>query len=236
MVPPAEFVCPLTKELMSEPMVTRYGVRFERKAILEWLDQGNSFCPVTSNPLRVSNLLSDKNFQWKIQYWAEKNGCADKVIIDDEAQDHAIVLTGAIPADRFICPITHDVMKEPMMSRLGHNFEKAAILKALDKNGSVCPLSGKPMLPSDLVSNHKLQWEIKQWQMQYGEAYDEKSQLELDFKLSKAKMVSQGYQTADIIKALVQEDGSTSDTETSESQDSDPNVLSCLDEVIGTIQ
>jgi hypothetical protein len=242
MIPPREFLCPLTRELMSEPMVTRYGIRFERKVILEWIDQGNAYCPMTGNPLRVSNLLSDKNFQWKIQDWAKRNGLGDKISLnrnEDETEDKVIMATAAIPDDRFICPLTKQIMREPMMSRHGHNFEKSVILQSLENNNSnkyACPISGKPLQASDLVSNHKLQWEIKQWQLQYGEAYDEKTQVELNCKLSKVKMVSQGFQTSDIIKALMGEDGSMPDAEASESQVSDPNVLSCLDEVIETIE
>ena len=67
-VPPDEFICPLTKQLMSVPVVSRYGIHFEKKAILEWLAEGNNFCPVTGNPLRPSNLISDPTLQWKIQY------------------------------------------------------------------------------------------------------------------------------------------------------------------------
>ena len=67
-VPPDEFICPLTKHLMSVPVVSRYGIHFEKKAILEWLNEGNNFCPVTGNPLRPSNLISDPTLQWKIQY------------------------------------------------------------------------------------------------------------------------------------------------------------------------
>ena len=67
-VPPDEFICPLTKQLMAVPVVSRYGIHFEKKAILEWLNEGNNFCPVTGNPLRPSNLISDPTLQWKIQY------------------------------------------------------------------------------------------------------------------------------------------------------------------------
>ena len=72
--PPSEFVCPLTNKPMKQPMMSRYGNHFEKVAILEWLSKGNNFCPVTGNPLRPSNLVSDKTLQWKIEYWARKHG------------------------------------------------------------------------------------------------------------------------------------------------------------------
>jgi hypothetical protein len=81
MIPPTEFICPLTKDIMSDPLVSRYGTHFERKAIIDWLEKGNNFCPQTGNPLRPSYLISDKNLQWKIRYWAKKNCCAEKVAL-----------------------------------------------------------------------------------------------------------------------------------------------------------
>ncbi len=40
------FVCPLTLEILREPVNTIYGHKFERKAILGWL-QDHSTCPLT---------------------------------------------------------------------------------------------------------------------------------------------------------------------------------------------
>lgn len=37
--PPREWLCPITGELMIEPMVTKCGHMFERSAITEWLKQ-----------------------------------------------------------------------------------------------------------------------------------------------------------------------------------------------------
>ena len=34
---PDRFFCPLTLEVMQDPVVTRFGNNFERKAIVEWI-------------------------------------------------------------------------------------------------------------------------------------------------------------------------------------------------------
>jgi hypothetical protein len=44
---PEEFVCALTKEIMKEPMISRYGIHYEYDAIMDWLQKGNQYCPVT---------------------------------------------------------------------------------------------------------------------------------------------------------------------------------------------
>jgi hypothetical protein len=232
--PPAEFVCPLSKKIMSVPMVNRYGVHFERKAILKWLES-NSFCPVTANPLRPSNLISDKTLQWKIQYWAKKNGCEDQVKVDEE--EDFVTAIAAIPHDHFICPLTQEVMKDPVMTRSAYNFEKSAILRKLEKHGEICPVSGKPLRPSDLLSNHKLKWEIEQWQLRYGALHDEETRLEYESKLSKVTMISQGFHTSDILRALtLDETANGNEEEKKEKPTTTADVLSFLDDVVGTVE
>jgi hypothetical protein len=66
------------------------------------------------------------------------------------------------PLAEFICPLTKAVMMEPTVSCYGTNFEKAAILKWLNEGNALCPITGKPLRPSNLVSNTKLKREIQQ--------------------------------------------------------------------------
>ena len=54
---PPEFICPITQELIVFPVMSRYGLNYERQAILEWLQKGNPTCPMTRKPLRPSMLL-----------------------------------------------------------------------------------------------------------------------------------------------------------------------------------
>ena len=107
--PPSDYICPLTKTLMSEPMLSRYGNHFERVAIMEWLNSGHNFCPVTGNPLRPSSLVSDKTLQWKINYWAKKNG-KDISNIQLSTGETSAVGYVSIPQERFICPLVSPML------------------------------------------------------------------------------------------------------------------------------
>ena len=154
---PAEYVCPLTKKLMSDPVVSRYGNYFERKAILKWLNDGHNYCPVTGNPLRISNIVSDKTLQWKIQYWAKKHNIeldtvgSEEYYYDPPAENGStaaaaaaapyaadvsnkdLPLTFSVPEKRFICPLTKELMEDPVMTKTGYNFERDALSKWLDE-------------------------------------------------------------------------------------------------------
>lgn len=40
-VVPIEFICPITNEVMIQPLMTRQGQNFERNAIIAWLQIGD---------------------------------------------------------------------------------------------------------------------------------------------------------------------------------------------------
>lgn len=138
--------------------MSRYGNSFDRKAILEWLEEGNDFCPVTGKPLRPSSLVSNKSLDWKIRCWLHEHGL--------DAPDHEepeflhdfhgfVTVTPAM----FICPLVKKPMVDPVMTHEGQNFERKTILKHL-AGSDKCPVTGNPLAPHDLVSNHNLKHEI----------------------------------------------------------------------------
>jgi hypothetical protein len=166
---PSEFLCPITKQLMKEPVMSKYGHHFDRSAIMKHLEDGNHFCPVTGNPLRPSCLVGNKSFQWKIKYWTKINSISGNIEATTDTAQLKSVGFAAVPPSRFICPLTQKCMKDPVMTKQGVNFERKAILKWLDSAGEeLCPVTHTPLYRRMLVSNSKLQWEIVQWHMKNG--------------------------------------------------------------------
>ncbi|KAJ8748228.1 hypothetical protein K2173_000636 [Erythroxylum novogranatense] len=70
---PEEFKCPLSKELMRDPVILSTGQTYDRPFIQKWLKAGNRTCPLTqqvlSHTLLIPNhLVREMIFQWcKIQ-------------------------------------------------------------------------------------------------------------------------------------------------------------------------
>jgi len=69
-----------------------------------------------------------------------------------------------VPSE-FICPITQELMRDPVMSKYGHSYERQAILKWL-VNHKECPMSRQPLKLSDLLTNHNLRSQIRRWQIE----------------------------------------------------------------------
>ncbi|XAR52175.1 Ubiquitin--protein ligase [Bertholletia excelsa] len=71
--PLQSFYCPITGDIMVDPVETPTGHIFERDAIEKWLTAGNSSCPLTMMPLNRSLLRSNKTLRESIEEWKNRN-------------------------------------------------------------------------------------------------------------------------------------------------------------------
>ena len=68
------------------------------------------------------------------------------------------------PPEEFICPLTMDVMKVPVLcKKTGKHYERSSIMEWLYFGSPTCPLTRTPLSTSDLVRNYRLEREIKEW-------------------------------------------------------------------------
>ncbi|KAL5860049.1 hypothetical protein ACOSQ4_001345 [Xanthoceras sorbifolium] len=70
---PSYFRCPLSLELMSDPVIVASGQTYERAFIQKWLDQGLTVCPKTRQTLTHANLIPNYTVKAMIANWGEKN-------------------------------------------------------------------------------------------------------------------------------------------------------------------
>ncbi|GMP70656.1 hypothetical protein CsSME_00029420 [Camellia sinensis var. sinensis] len=70
--PLQSFYCPITGDIMVDPVETSYGHTFERSAIQKWLADCN-LCPITKSPLNASLLRTNKTLQKSIEEWKDRN-------------------------------------------------------------------------------------------------------------------------------------------------------------------
>ena len=76
----------------------------------------------------------------------------------------AVVL--GIP-DEFVCSLNGNVMKEPMRSKqTGLCFEKKSLEAWFEKKGHVCPATGQPLAPKDVVYDQALALQITNFHIQ----------------------------------------------------------------------
>lgn len=81
MEPPAEYKCPITMELMVDPVLCEDGHTYERKTILEWLARSQT-SPLTRQPLNPNALHPNHALKSAIQAWKmQKNMYSAPVVV-----------------------------------------------------------------------------------------------------------------------------------------------------------
>jgi hypothetical protein len=84
---PSNFLCPITLQVMLDPLMTRTGLNFEKAAILGWLSQGSGSCPLTRKPLTASDLVTNRNLKSQIHIWMRNNDIPEPTEEEMEAAD-----------------------------------------------------------------------------------------------------------------------------------------------------
>lgn len=72
--PPEDFRCPISLELMSDPVILATGQTYDRPCIQRWLDAGHRTCPKTKQFLVDIKLIPNYALRSLIYQWAQANG------------------------------------------------------------------------------------------------------------------------------------------------------------------
>ncbi|GJN39399.1 hypothetical protein PR202_gb28513 [Eleusine coracana subsp. coracana] len=70
---PNDFLCPISLEIMTDPVIIASGRTYERRTIQRWLDAGQRTCPKTQQPLAHLSLAPNFALKNLILQWCEKN-------------------------------------------------------------------------------------------------------------------------------------------------------------------
>lgn len=70
---PSDFCCPLSLELMTDPVIVASGQTYERAFIKKWIDLGLFVCPKTRQTLAHTTLIPNYTVKALIANWCELN-------------------------------------------------------------------------------------------------------------------------------------------------------------------
>jgi hypothetical protein len=110
---PDDFICPITQDIFTDPVMDSNGRTFQRNAILKWLTE-NVTCPLTREPRRARNYIPNAMMMTNIRLWMKQNG----IDYDDDItfnRQHEMVLT----LKRFHDDDTNDDTSEESSSERG---------------------------------------------------------------------------------------------------------------------
>jgi hypothetical protein len=73
---PMEYICPLTLDIMSHPLLSREGHNYEREAIMNWVSEHGT-SPLTRKFLKPSQLVRNRVLEGKIGSFLRQHGIGE---------------------------------------------------------------------------------------------------------------------------------------------------------------
>ncbi|KAF3333332.1 U-box domain-containing protein 17-like protein [Carex littledalei] len=71
---PKDFCCPISLDLMCDPVVVSTGQTYDRASIIQWMDEGHSTCPNSGQLLSDSRLTPNRALRSLISLWCSVLG------------------------------------------------------------------------------------------------------------------------------------------------------------------
>ncbi|XP_027365261.1 U-box domain-containing protein 3-like [Abrus precatorius] len=125
---PPEFCCPLSMELMLDPVVVTSGQTYERRFIEKWLDNGLTVCPKTGQRLVHRNLTSNLAVKSMIAAWCEENTVKLSSNSEHNKSSHITSVSNQLlPQD-----LTHDCSVVSLSS--SNSISRSSLQTAKDDN------------------------------------------------------------------------------------------------------
>ncbi|XP_010922712.1 U-box domain-containing protein 16 [Elaeis guineensis] len=69
---PADFRCPISLELIRDPVVVATGQTYDRESISRWIASGHATCPKTGQALAHTNLIPNRGLKNLISQWCRE--------------------------------------------------------------------------------------------------------------------------------------------------------------------
>ncbi|KAE8690930.1 hypothetical protein F3Y22_tig00110893pilonHSYRG00754 [Hibiscus syriacus] len=70
---PRDFRCPISLDLMNDPVTLSSGITYDRESIEKWIEAGNFTCPLTNQVLKSLEPIPNHVIRRKIQDWCIEN-------------------------------------------------------------------------------------------------------------------------------------------------------------------
>ncbi|KFK41036.1 hypothetical protein AALP_AA2G077100 [Arabis alpina] len=70
---PSQFQCPISYDLMKDPVIIASGITYDRENIEKWFESGNKTCPMTNTVLATLEQIPNHTIRRMIQGWCVSN-------------------------------------------------------------------------------------------------------------------------------------------------------------------
>ncbi|KAI4356133.1 hypothetical protein L6164_000180 [Bauhinia variegata] len=97
---PADFRCPITLELVRDPVVVATGQTYDRESIKMWIESGHNTCPKTGQTLAHTDLIPNRSLKNLIAMWCREQKIPFETTSGNEKVSGVITNRAALEATR----------------------------------------------------------------------------------------------------------------------------------------
>uniref|UniRef100_A0A1J3EYW0 RING-type E3 ubiquitin transferase n=1 Tax=Noccaea caerulescens TaxID=107243 RepID=A0A1J3EYW0_NOCCA len=100
---PKDFVCPISLDLMTDPVIISTGQTYDRSSISRWIEEGHCTCPKTGQMLMDSRIVPNRALKNLIVQWCTASGISYESEFTDspnEAFASALPTKAAVEANK----------------------------------------------------------------------------------------------------------------------------------------
>lgn len=132
---PNEFLCPLSMDIMSDPVMTADGHSYERSWIAHWFVLGHSTSPVTNDVLESPSLVPNHTLRRAIESFLVENAEVARKLASRNALQQRLNALGVehsgVPLS-YVDTMTFSVMRDPVTAEDGCNYDRATITRWIE--------------------------------------------------------------------------------------------------------
>ncbi|XP_043705518.1 U-box domain-containing protein 16-like [Telopea speciosissima] len=155
--PPADFLCSISLELMTDPVVVATGQTYDRSSISLWINSGRDTCPKTCQVLAHKNLIPNCALKNLIVLWCRENKLPLETVETNDKSNGVTVSKAALEAMRMTASFLVNKLRVlPSTETVEWIVHELRILAKTDSESRVCIAeSGAiPLLVGYLGSNN----------------------------------------------------------------------------------
>ncbi|GAA0155410.1 ubiquitin-protein ligase [Lithospermum erythrorhizon] len=133
---PKDFCCPVSLDLMSDPVMVCTGQTYERESITRWVDEGHHTCPKTGQLLEHRWVVPNRALRNLITQWCGANGIPydppERRNLSNEAHASALPSRATLEANRATARL---LIEQLAKGTQGAKTVAARAIRLLAKNG-----------------------------------------------------------------------------------------------------
>ena len=156
---PGDFFCPISHEVMADPVITADGHSYERSCIAMWFALGNSTSPVTNAALESRSLMPNHALRKAIESFLVDNADVARKLASRHTLQQRLNALGPERAGpkqskvdlNYIDMMTFSVMRDPVTAEDGLNYDRPAITRWIEDHKRM----GKPLVSPTVLLPRK---------------------------------------------------------------------------------